>query len=229
MRQSQILWDFVEFSISYLGTSKSADYQDIVILFLTENLEQEKFFLEIGAYDGVYKSNCYLLEFNGWKGLAVEPNETTIDFFHKHRSTELLSVAVVENKNSHKEYNFSEGKRDSSNFIFIKNGDSLLKQVSQVKIISTAKLKEIFYTKFQCSPTYLSLDIEGMDSSILNDFFLIDFYPTVISIEYNNVQSELFRIRNLASDYGYEIILQGLCRNDLILVNTLKLRQFYVQ
>jgi hypothetical protein len=217
-----IIWNFVEFSISYLGVSKSADYQDIVILFLTENLKQEKFFLEIGAFDGVYKSNCYLLESTGWKGLAVEPNTTVVNSFHKQRRSELLSMAVVENRNSDKVYNLVQGKRESSNFIQV-SGDL---QFSQVKTISTAKLKEIFYLKFFSDPTYLSLDIEGMDSLILNDFFLIDFFPKIISIEYNNIGSEFLKIKNFASEYGYEIVFLGLCRNDLILVNALWLSHF---
>jgi FkbM family methyltransferase len=220
--QNMIIWNFVEFSISYLGVSKSADYQDIVVLFLTGNLKQEKFFLEIGAFDGVYKSNCYLLELTGWKGLAVEPNTTVVNFFHKQRSAELLSMAVVENRNSDKVYNLIQGKRESSSFIQM--SDEL--QLSKVMTISTAKLKDIFYSKFYCEPTYLSLDIEGMDSLILNEFFLINFFPIVISIEYNNIESEFFKIKNFSSKYGYEIVLQGLCRNDLILVNAFWLSQF---
>lgn len=54
----------------------SVDYQDALILYLTKERETKKpyTFLELGACDGVYKSNCNLLKDFGWTGLSVEAN-----------------------------------------------------------------------------------------------------------------------------------------------------------
>lgn len=51
-------------------------YQDALILYLAKEQETNKpfTFLELGACNGAYKSNCNLLKDFGWTGLSVEAN-----------------------------------------------------------------------------------------------------------------------------------------------------------
>ena len=54
--------------------------QDLQVLSFY-NGKRDGFFVDIGAYDGKYISNTYMLEKNfDWKGICVEPN---IRYFNK--------------------------------------------------------------------------------------------------------------------------------------------------
>ena len=55
--------------------------QDLFVLIELGN-KKEGFFIEIGAGDGFYLSNTYLLEKNfGWTGILVEPNKSFYNSF----------------------------------------------------------------------------------------------------------------------------------------------------
>ena len=62
--------------------------------------EREKFFLEVGAYDGIFQSNTFYLEDKlNWTGLLVEAD---IEAFHQlkinKRKSWIINCCLSENK-----------------------------------------------------------------------------------------------------------------------------------
>ena len=55
--------------------SKSQLFQDLLVLFLTKS-KRNGTFVEVGAGNGIFLSNSYLLETTfGWSGILAEPAE----------------------------------------------------------------------------------------------------------------------------------------------------------
>ncbi len=65
--------------------------------FLRERLfsGNDGFFIEIGADDGVDKSNTLVFEQAGWKGLCIEPSPTRFKALAANRACECLNVAIA--------------------------------------------------------------------------------------------------------------------------------------
>ena len=67
-------------------------YQDMFVLSILDGKEGG-YFLEVGAFDGAFLSNTYLLEkFFGWNGIALDIKESAKVSFDAHRRTSKMVV-----------------------------------------------------------------------------------------------------------------------------------------
>lgn len=66
--------------------------------FVYENYFKGKngFFVDIGAYDGVYFSNTCFLEELGWKGICVEPQPEVFKELCKNRSALCINACITD-------------------------------------------------------------------------------------------------------------------------------------
>lgn len=70
----------------------SQAYQDMFVLSILDGKEKG-YFLEIGAFDGAFLSNTYLLEKSfGWNGIALDIKESAKISFEAHRRTSKMIV-----------------------------------------------------------------------------------------------------------------------------------------
>ena len=61
--------------------------------------QEDGFFVEIGAFDGLQGSNCYHFErFMNWKGIAIEASPTQFNKLKKNRNCQLHNVALSSTK-----------------------------------------------------------------------------------------------------------------------------------
>lgn len=68
----------------------SQAYQDMFVLTMLDG-KKNGTYLEIGAHDGVFISNTYLLESSyGWRGLSLDIDKMSAKSFKKHRRNPLL-------------------------------------------------------------------------------------------------------------------------------------------
>ena len=166
------LFDQMSRSPIFEGQSKAQLNQDIIVLLIT-NFKKDGFFVEFGATNGIDLSNTYLLEKSyEWKGILAEPakiwhndlsmnRNVNIDFscvwrrsndvvtFNMVDSAELSTIAEFSDRDHHAEAR--------------KNGETY-----DVKTISLNDLLE----KYDAPQTidYLSIDTEGSEFEILNNF-----------------------------------------------------------
>lgn len=211
-------WQFATYIMKNLAQSHSADYQDLAVKYFTTNTNGNFTFLELGAVDGVYKSNCALLEKSGWQGIAVEANPNFAEDFYKNRKCELISKAVVTQNQISEDFllYFSPGSATSGRLS--RSSSKLNQETVKVDLITVSQLIIQWKSQYKEAPTYLSVDIEGLDLSVVNEMLNQGFKPSIISMEHNFRTGELEKIDLLAKEFGYREIFENLCRNEVILV-----------
>lgn len=158
--------------------------QDLWVLDST-NFKRNGYFIDIGAYDGIFHSNTYLLEKEyGWSGICVEPS-SKFQELKNNRSCFIDNSCVYDNslqvvEFTEIDYNMELSGcvldfKDDHNRTFIEN--------KQVKTISLTDL----CLKYNSPNTidYLSIDTEGSELKILQAHDFDKFKFLYISIEHN--------------------------------------------
>jgi FkbM family methyltransferase len=174
--------------------------QDYWIYGESFNEKRCGYFLDIGAYDGIFLSNTYILESKyNWSGICIEANPITFEKLKNNRCAINLNFCLDR----------SEGKvnfilrdimggivdRDVDN----KEADTKSYKVIQLKTTSLNRLLED-----QNAPSvidYLSIDIEGAEERVLSGFDFSKYTFRCITIER---PTEL--LRDLFKDQGYILI-----------------------
>jgi FkbM family methyltransferase len=211
--------EFLVFLLKFLPKNYSSDFQDIFVCWHLSKLKKsfsELFFFDIGAYDGITKSNTKLIELQGATGVLIEPNLHLFDSLKRERVCIIEMVGLVTDQNSDK-YNLVFDHKYSQQAKLLLSSD----QVNQNLIaVNTLTVKEIFNKykdKFINKILYVSIDVEGSDLLILKNIFQLSILPHLISIEHNHNLSVKYQIKKLAKNYGYRIYFNNFFRNEFVL------------
>jgi len=162
---------------------------------------KNKFFVDIGFCDGIDGSNTYLLELNGWKGIAADPFPTNFDI----RTNTVLCKSPV----------FSVSDETIS---FIKAGavggiDKCLDKFKNHPHVTMADRE--FMTTISLADLldkhnapryieYLSLDTEGSEYDIMKTFPLDRYVFGLITTEHNGEENKRMQMKNLLESNGYK-------------------------
>jgi FkbM family methyltransferase len=196
----------------YLG-SKNQDKWVIEEIF---QFKKFGYFVDLAATNGLFENNTFILEKKyNWKGVAIEPNKKFFNSLKKIRKCIVLNdVILSDGKNIKfiqsgptggiigKEFDNNFTKR--SNYIN-QNSEKIFFQ--KTKSLSTV-LKEINAPK---EIDYLSLDVEGAETSVMNDFSFKDHIFLSMTIE--RPSKELNKL---------------LFKNDYIFIKNYKADSFYL-
>lgn len=206
MSEIDNLDDFLAFATRFAYLSKSQLLQDLWVVWEL-GFGREGVFVDVGAADGVFLSNSFLLERLGWTGLLVEPNTN----FHPHltqarraplvpralwsasgldmtlRSVndflELSRLEAVEEPDDHEE----EGRRASF----------------QPQATSSVSLVDLLTEHgMPARIDYLSIDIEGSEYEALKGFDFDRFRFRCITVEHNHTPMR-DRLHALLEGRGY--------------------------
>lgn len=227
--QGLILLSFVKFIWLNDRELYSRDFQDIFVDFIFnkmyshKSLELRPTFLELGADDGIFKSNCIYLEKLGWQGVAIEANPIQSDALARNRNCIVINRAIW-HKDSEVIFsvNIDHPSRShirdfdsySSKFLGLKNSIDL-----EVDSITPKQVMELLEHKDFTDLFYYSSDLEGIDIDILQMFFSLGLRPKIISIEHNNDSLKLDSLSGLINAYHYVEIFPGIFRNDLMMIS----------
>ena len=173
---------------------------------------KDGFFLDIGAHDGIEKSNSYFFEKNlNWKGICVEPIPEVFDKLKNNRECVCIQ-AGISNKNgtsmfwkiegysemlSGLEENYNDLHKQRILKEIAEHGGNLTEIEIQVLDINTL-LKGNNVSKVD----YCTMDVEGSEEKILSVFDSKKFDIEVFTVE-NNYQSK--SIRSLMKSKGYNL------------------------
>jgi FkbM family methyltransferase len=172
------------------------------------------YFIEIGAVDGVYLSNTYLLETQyGWTGVCIEPSSKYGDLI-KNRSSLCFPVCLSDKAGEVVE--FVEGTTekwgtDESHHTL--SGIQKYFNAHQTKGITiklrTRTLEDVLIAAN--APTdidYMSIDTEGSELIILKNFPFNKYKIKLITIEHSYVEPQRTLIRELLTKNGYKHVHQ---------------------
>jgi len=179
--------------------------------FYIENVLKSKkrqgYFVDLAAGDGVFISNTYLLEkvFN-WKGICIEANLNTFEKLKQNRScicdnnvilkddeevvfTSLANVDVFNHLESHIQGFWPQGKNNP------------VEKTETRKCISLNTLLDKYNAPEVID--YFSLDIEGSELAVLQDFFRNNKRRVMFwTIEQSNEDE----IKELMAKNNYELV-----------------------
>jgi FkbM family methyltransferase len=199
--------DFVDLfgkSNVFQNRNKAQLNQDIFVL-LTTNFKRNGFFVEFGATNGYDLSNTYLLEKSyNWNGILAEPatiwhkdllenRDAHIDFSCVwNKSNEILRFNMVDNAELSTISKFNDKDHHSKARL---NGVEY-----DVKTISLIDLLKKYDAPKQID--YLSIDTEGSEFDILNNFEFDKYDVSIISCEHN-FTPDREKIHKLLVEQGY--------------------------
>ena len=176
--------------ISY---SFSYDGEDFALLKYLRGIKNG-FFIDIGSHKPVKSSNTFLLYTLGWRGCCVDPLPTLKKSYSLLRGRDFfINAGIVPAGNQNQELDFYFYKRYPDNSTFDPIRVEQLKKLFNrfptrkinVPLLSTAELLGLVNQKFGNVDDIhlLSIDTEGFEKLILEDFFSLEKFPWIICVE----------------------------------------------
>lgn len=199
-----------EFVLGNLTYSNSQLQQDLVSHFFSSldnysNQPVNKFFVEIGANDGISLSNTFALERNfGWRGILSEANPNLLQELKSNRVNSIVDSRAVDlTTGTERAFLISKESEYSS----LKNASVHIdKLVSALEVkVSTVTLTDLLHQLG--APQFidfLSIDTEGNELDIIQslDFSIYEFRFIAIEVTRNAPE-----ISKILLEYGYVQIL----------------------
>jgi len=197
--------------LKYLRKSKSQLKQDLFALSQL-NFKRDGFFVEFGATNGLELSNTFLMEteFN-WSGILAEPARCWHDALKLNRNCNIDTNCVWKESNAIVKFNESNSAELSTIYKY-RNSDSHSDSRKDANIynVRTISLNDLLIKYNAPSEIdYLSIDTEGSEFEILNNFDFSKYKFKVITCEHNytDMRSKIF---DLLSRHGYVRVYKNL-------------------
>lgn len=186
-----IFKDLLNFFFLNKKISHSQDYHDLFVLYFTD-FGKKGFYVEIGAGDGFRISNTYLLEKIGWKGIIVDPINYSSGKIklrkcikdsravYSKSGLKLQFVAVDEIQKDLKE----PAESWSGILEHIQDyAKTLPNKIIDVETVSLNDLLEQYNAPNKID--YISIDTEGSEFEIINNFDFDKYNVEIFTIEHN--------------------------------------------
>ena len=199
-----------------LTHSKSQNFQDIFVLSVLD-FKEKGFFVEFGASNGIQLSNTYILEKNfGWNGILAEPAKYLHNDLIKNRNVHIDLDCVW--LSTDEKVKFWELQKDPYCSGIPTYGKKIKKKVLRSKgeyFVRTISLKDLLRRyKAPYEIDYLSIDTEGTEFEIIQDFDFNKYKFNVISIEHNFNTLDRNKQFELLTSRGYKRVLESISKWD---------------
>lgn len=182
-------WTFLFVPYGQIAYGQNAE--DIVLAkFLDERLKNKQkpgFYIDIGAHHPFRYSNTYYFYKKGWRGLNIDADDRAIKLFELFRPRDINVQALVATQNKALTYFvFSDRAFNTCDSLLAKEliKNKRAKLIKKIKI-KPQNLKNLFekYLNKKQKIDFLSIDVEGMDDSVLQAYDFLNFAPDFILIE----------------------------------------------
>jgi FkbM family methyltransferase len=189
--------------------------QDLFVL-LQSGFKTGGYFVEFGATNGVRLSNTYLLEKKfGWKGILAEPGKVWHGELRANRRCHLDTRCVWSSSGGTVEFNETY-ERELSTISSYSDSDyhAVARESGRLYSVKTVSLTDLLETYGAPNEIdYLSVDTEGSEYEILENFDFDRYSFRVASVEHNftPARQEIFE---LLSNHGYLRVHQEISQFD---------------
>ena len=159
------------------------------------------FFVDIGCGDGHLRSNTYKLEWNGWRGICVDPLARNFD----DRPRSVVEDKAVYSHPTTMEFVVAKEK-DYSGFVdcLDRHKDRVLGMEVERRWLETVTLNAVL--EEYGAPSfihYLSLDTEGSEYDILSAVDFQRYRFGVLTVQHNYEESKRWSVFNILRQHGY--------------------------
>jgi len=156
-------------------------------------------YVDVGCYHPTKYNNTALLHKKGWRGINIDLNQVSIDFFNACRTNDLNITACLSDKEEEVTiFLVSEfSPLNSANIDNSKNFE--IKNPKKVKVRT-----KIFSDLVKDNFDFLNIDCEGNDYKILKTIDLKKYTPKLINIEIDLKNKK--NIYDYLNSNGYKIL-----------------------
>jgi FkbM family methyltransferase len=189
--------------------SKSQLQQDLFVL-LSLKFKSDGFFVEFGATDGLNLSNTHLLEKNfGWKGILAEPARRWHSSLRRNRSAEIETKCIWKESAKVLQFNETEvGELSTLDSFSNQDMHAHSREIGVKYEVETISLFDLLVEyKAPKFIDYLSIDTEGSEFEILENFDFGAYTFGFISCEHNFTENR-GKVFELLSQQGYERVFE---------------------
>jgi len=207
-----IVFKFIKVNPTLKYNSYSQAGEDMILNFLFQTMQLKDIsYIDIGANKPDFGNNTYKFYLEGYKGISIEPDYELYCKFRDMRPRDIsLNIAIGFDHTKQADlYVFNEPSLNTLSKEEAERRDAIgeykIVNVVPVKVMLLAEIIDRYCTKL---PTYISLDVEGIDFEILKT---LDFkkYPVPVliveTIEYsiNHIKTKIHDIIIYMKESGY--------------------------
>ena len=193
--------------------------EDLIVISLLEALRKNKvsslpdtsIYIEIGANHPISGSNTYLLNRRGFQGILIEANPKLIAELRRHRPLDLIINAAI-NPSAQTFVDFyisNQHELSSLNKNFVASWHDGNVGISETLRVPGMRINDLLQQYVgNKTVAYMSIDIEGLDYSVLSDMDFEKWRPIIIQTEpsENFTKGNADRIINLLDKNNYLLI-----------------------
>lgn len=202
--------------------SRAQLYQDIFALHFND-YQQNGFFVEFGATNGVDLSNTYLLEKAfGWKGILAEPLPCWHEALKANRTCSIDTRCVHSQSGQQVIFANTVSSPELSGIEDYLPNDMNYeerKNRERLKVETVSLLDLLLQNNAPHKIGYLSIDTEGSELEILSAFDFQRYEINVITLEHNYVSVSREALCKLLSQNGFTRVCTSISRWDDWYVN----------
>lgn len=177
-------------SVSY---SQTGFGQDLVIKYFFEiYAPEQKFFLDVGAFDGIGFSNTRLLFEQGWRGICVEPVQKNYDKLERlYQNTDVITVrAAAADYEGEMVLNVATipWAKDWGSDVSSPSDDALERwpdYIWEKERVPAMTVNAILERNSVTHVDVVSIDVEGHEMAVLRGFDLQKYRPRLLVVEYS--------------------------------------------
>jgi FkbM family methyltransferase len=186
-------------------------------LFLKKklNLKKKGFFVDVGAYHPIRKSNTMILYQNGWRGINIDANQFSIDLFNFVRPQDLNYKIAISDKKEKIDFYASKGHdpQSTASKFFLKYDYINKKRKFYKKRVEAKTLNEVLKnSKYEDKEIdFLNIDAQGFDYKVLKSLNFNRYKPKYICVEIQFINKK--KIINFLYRKKYKKIWTGINSN----------------
>lgn len=190
--------------------------EDTIVRFLTNDVRQG-FYIDIGAHHPVYYSNTHHFYCKGWHGINIDGAPGMMDTFNVLRPRDVNLEILLSPEKTTKPVEFYIFERSALNTFdpvmaekAICDGNKLIER----KSLPTSTLVEVLdsYVPPGTDITLMSIDIEGLDESIIMSNDWQKYKPSILVFEKHDVSLKeigKLEILNYLEKQGYQLVAKS--------------------
>lgn len=189
--------------------SYSQWHEDLILLQFFGD-QRPGFFVDVGAFDGIYFSNTYLLEQEGWSGICIEAHPDYAAQCRENRpgSTCIHGACIGDAAKERVTFYAESGGLFSS----LSPNDGPAKRHYRVNLglpfggfqvldVPAMTLNSVL-ANVNRDIDFISIDVEGSELDVLAGFDLERYQPRILLIEANYLR-DAYRIDRYLARWGY--------------------------
>ena len=179
----------------YKKISYSLNAVDLIIDYIFKN-KNNGFYLDVGSQHPISNNNTYLLFKRGWRGINIDLDKKNIDLFNTARPNDINLNSAISSDVAEKKLYFYHDKSPINTLNKVVS-DFQTASVKEIKRIKTTTLDiALKNLKFNNKIDYMNLDVEGHEMDIFKAFNLSLYKPSVISVEFLDLDMKFLEFKN---------------------------------